>query len=84
MEMSEKVSIGEVLQSGGVVRHVVAVSWEEVSEVTVAVEALVIAGVPAEGGGGTTGGDGAFPHAGHSRGVVREVLEGGIPCVVGG
>ena len=45
-------------------------------------EALVITGNLAEVGSRPDGGDCAFAGAGHSRGVVREVFDGGVADVV--
>lgn len=59
-----------MLEAGRVVRHAVGVSWEEMREVAVAVQALVVAGVATETGGGSGAGDSALAHSGDGRGVV--------------
>jgi hypothetical protein len=70
------------LKAGGVVGNDVLWSWEVGHGVEVAVEALVITGNLAEVGSRPDGGDCAFAGAGHSRGVVREVFDGGVADVV--
>jgi hypothetical protein len=50
--------------------------------VTVAVEPLVIARKPAQARRRARCGDRAFLHPGDRRGVVREVLEGGVADVM--
>lgn len=84
MEVSEERRVSEVLQARGVVRHAVAVSWEEVCEVTVSVEALVVAGVSTERSRGAAGGHRSFADAGYGWGVVGEVLECGVSGLVCG
>ena len=84
MEVEEKHVVREVLEARRVVRHVVGVSWEEMREVAVAVEALVVAGVAAEAGGGSGARDRPSAHSGDGRGVVREVFQGGVPHVMVG
>jgi hypothetical protein len=77
-EVSEQISVREVLKAGSVVSHHVSLSWEEVAHVTVAVEALVVAGIAAEPGSGTITGDGAFGEARQGRGVVGAGGNGGV------
>jgi hypothetical protein len=84
LEVSEKGRIGEVLEARGVIRHDVAISWEEVCEVTVSVNPLMVAPVAAEGGGSSTGGDGSLADSRDCRDIVREVLDSGVPSVVSG
>jgi hypothetical protein len=77
-EVVKEGSVRQVLETGGIVGHDVVLSWEEVRDVAVAVEALVVAGEPAQGGSSTASGDGPLSDPRDGRGVVREVFDGGI------
>ena len=69
-EMSEQVSVREVLKARGVVGHHVGLSWEEVAHMAVAMSTLVVASVAAEPGASTIAGDGTFGKAGQCWCVV--------------
>ena len=62
-----------MLQSRGIVRHYVSLSWDEEAHVAVSVLALVSAGEVAEVGSRTVTGDGAFVDPAESRRVVGSV-----------
>jgi hypothetical protein len=74
LEVEKEGVIGEVLEARGVIGHDVGLSWEEVSEVTVAVGPLMIAGKAAESRCGAWARDSALVYSGDGRGVVGEVL----------
>lgn len=73
-----------MLQARGVIRHVVAVSWEVGGEVAVAMGALVLAGEAAEVSGSPIAGHGATAEPGDGRCVVGEVFDGGVGDVMSG
>lgn len=70
--------MGEVLQAGAVVRHLVDWSWEVLGVVAVAVVALVVAGELAEVGGRAGGGHGLLAGSADGGCVVAHVLQGGV------
>jgi hypothetical protein len=57
-EVSKQFKVREVLEARSVVSHHVSLPGKEVAYVTVAVEALVVAGIAAEPGSRTITGDG--------------------------
>jgi hypothetical protein len=81
-EMSSKGRVRERLQAGGVISYDVLPSWEVGDRVVITVQALVVAGNLAEVSGRANGGDSAFAGPGDSWGVVTEVFQGGIACLV--
>ena len=82
--MGEKRGVGEMLQAVGVVSHDIVSSWEKVCTVTVAMLALVGAGVVAEVSGGADAGDSTTRHSGHCCCVVGRVGESGVAHIMGG
>ena len=80
--MREERFISEVLEAGGIIRHDVGLSWEETGEVAAPMNPLVVAGVAAKVGGGARSRDSAFVHSRDGRGVVGEVLKGGVASVM--
>ena len=58
------------MKARGVVSHHVSLPWEEVTNVAVAVEALVVASVTAEPGPRAIIRDGSFGESGQGRCVV--------------
>ena len=82
LEMGEKGSVREVLQTGCIVGHAVFRSWDKEADMTVAVLALVHAGVVAEVSSCPLGGDSAFCDPREGRSVVCASSYGGIAGVV--
>ena len=62
--------VGEVLQAGGIVSHDIVSSWEKVCTVTVAMLALMGAGVVAEVSGCADTGYSTARHSRHCWSVV--------------
>jgi hypothetical protein len=82
--MREKGSVGEVLETRGVIGHAVCLSREVARQMTVPVLALVVTRDTTELSGGPVRRHCSLMEAGHGRSVVREVLEGGVPDWVSG
>jgi hypothetical protein len=66
------------LKARGVVGHHVSLPWEEVTNVAVAVEALVVTSIAAEPCPRAIIGDGPFGESGQGRSVVRAGGNGGV------
>ena len=84
LEVSEEGRIGEMLETGGVVGHDVHESWEILGPVTVSVRSLVGAGVVAQVGCRTIGGDRSLVSPADCWRVVATVGQSGVSRVVGG
>ena len=67
-----------MLEAGGIISHGIGRSWDVGGDVAVAVLALVGTGVATEVSSSAFRGDCAFQDAGDSRGVVRQVVGGGV------
>ena len=76
-EVSEEGGLGEMLQAGGVVGHLVGVAWEVEGFEEVAVLALVLASELTQVSGHPVTGDGAAGHSGNGGSVVRTHRQGG-------
>lgn len=81
-KMEQESGVRQVLEARCVVGHGVSVPRKELGYVTVAVLALVIAGEAAEGCSCPDRGDRSFADTGDRRGVVREVLDGGVADIM--
>ena len=81
VEVSEEVSVRQVLQPRGVISHNVFHAGKVGDFDAVAVPTLVLAGHVAEFGSWAIAGDCTFVVARHSWGVVREGLDGGVTDV---
>lgn len=68
--MSKEISVREVLQAGGVVRHDIEVARQEREFGAVTMESLVKARKQAKVGSRPVRGGGPFVSAGESRGVI--------------
>lgn len=77
-KVRQELGISEMLQSRRVVSHDILLSWEEMGEVAVAVEALVIAGKPTQCSCHSVARDSALADPRDSRGVVGEVFDRGV------
>ena len=84
LEVGEELGVGEVLQTRSIVCHDVGFSWEVESEVTVALLALVSAGVVAKVRSSAFTADCAFRGSGDCRSVVASVQESSISDVMSG
>ena len=73
-EVSEKESVGEVLEARGVIRHDVGLARDVERHVVVAVAALVLTSPVAEIAGSPVAGDGSLADAGHGWSVVGAVV----------
>ena len=82
--MGKQGSVGEMLETRGIVGHDVVQSWEEKGVVAVAMDALVVTRIVTQVGRRAIAGDGPFADAGESRGVVGAIGHGGIAHIVGG
>ena len=80
--VGEESSIGEMLETGGVISHDVLRAWEVPGLVAIAVRALVHGGNQAKLSSRTVSGDGAFVNAGLGGSVVREVAQGGVSGIM--
>jgi hypothetical protein len=83
-EVSEQFRVRQVLKARSVVSHHVSLSWEEVTDVTVAMEALVVAGIAAEPCSCAVTGDGPLYEARQGGSVVRAGGDGGVGDREGG
>ena len=78
-EMGEQLSVRQMLQTRGVVRHDIETSWEEASQVAVPVAALVSASHVAQASSGAFRCDGAFVDTRDGGSVVRVGLDIVLP-----
>lgn len=63
-DVSEKMSVREVLQTGGIVAHHIDLSWEEVPHMSISMLVLVVTDVAAQSSSGAVAGDDAFCNGG--------------------
>ena len=82
LEVGKKGLVRQVLQARSVVGHDVGLSWDILSDVAVAVAALMVTRVYALVSGRTYGGGCAFVHSRDGRCVVTEREDGGVPGFV--
>ena len=82
LEMGKKGLVRQVLQAGSIIGHNVGLSWDVLSDMTVAVAALMVTRVHALVSGRANGGGCAFVHSGDCQGVVTECEDGGAPGFV--
>jgi len=82
-KIGKKGGVSEMLQARGGVGHGVGESWDESDQVAVAVDALVLAGKPAEVGGSRVARHRPLPEARDSGSVVAGIREGRVADVMG-